>query len=786
GVTATDAPDPVAAGGNITYTGSVTNAGPDAATNTTLSIPLDPDLLFQSITGPAGFTCTTPAVGANGTITCTNASFASGSNVPFTLVAQVNPALESGPDGLIEQTFVISSAVQDPTPANNELTVNTTYTTPDADLSTTNSDSPDPVLPGGTITYTQTATNGGPNAAENATFSETLPASVGFQSIAAPAGWTCATPAIGASGTITCSIASFASGTTANFTVTVEVLASSGTIANTTVVDSDTYDPDNTDNQAAVLTTIDSTPQADLSVSKTTAATNVPNGSTFSYTITVTNDGPADASNPTMTDTLPASLLFESINAPAGWTCTTPAVGATGTITCNATTLADGASAVFTLTVRANGSTGTPTNTATASSATADPNGANGSGSAPPVTLAPASADLGITKTTTATNVPNGSTFSYTISVTNAGPSPASTVTMTDTLPATLLFQSIVAPAGWNCTTPAVGASGTVTCTIATLASGATANFTLTVRANGSTGTVTNSASVMSATADPNGGNGSDDAPPVTLAPASADVSITKTTATTSAPEGSTFSYTIAVTNAGPSAASNVTMTDTLPPGLTFESLVAPPGWACTTGSTITCSIASLASGVTANFTLTVRADANNGTVTNSASVTTSTADPNDGNDSDDAPPVTLAAASADLSIEKSTAATTVEQGDILTYTITVTNSGPSTATGVVVTDTLPSGLQLVTATPSQGTCSGTTTITCNLGTLLNGANATITLQTLVTATSGTISNTASVDGNEIDPDGGDTTSTTPPIPVSAAATAQIPTLSEWMLLLLA
>jgi uncharacterized repeat protein (TIGR01451 family) len=665
GVTATDSPDPVNAGSNITYTGTVTNAGPDAAANATFQIPMHPSLLFQSLTGPAGFTCNPPAVGGNALITCTIASLASGASIPFTFVARVNPSLASGPDGVIEQSFLAGTSNGDPVAANNELDVFTQYLTPDADISVTNSDTPDPVLPGGTITYTQTLTNNGPNPATNVTFTETLPASVGFVSIAPAAGYTCTTPAVGASGTITCSIASLASGATGTFTVIVNVEATSGTIGNTVTGDSDTNDPDGTDNVAGTTTTIVAGPTADLSVTKSTNATSASPGTDITYAIVLTNNGPDAATAVVLTDTLPAQLQFRSITRPTGFTCTTPAIGANGTITCNAATMANGATATFTLVARvAPGATsGTITNTASVSAATGDPDGGDSSGSSGGVALAPASADLAIVKTTTTTTAPAGSTFSYTITLTNGGPNAASSVVMTDVLPASLLFQSIAAPAGFTCTTPAAGANGTVTCNAATLANGANAVFTLTVRvASGSTsGTATNTAGVTSATADPDNGDTSDPAPPVTLAPASSDVSITKSTNTTSASTGQT-----------------------------------------------------------------------------------------------------------------------------VTWTIGVSNAGPSIATNVVVTDTLPAGVQFVSATPSQGTCSGTTNVTCSLGNLASGANATITLQAVVTATSGTISNTASVSTTG-DPDNTDNSTTTPPFPVGEPATpAQIPTLSEWALIALA
>jgi uncharacterized repeat protein (TIGR01451 family) len=665
-VTATDSPDPVNAGSNITYSGTVTNAGPDAATNTALTVALSPSVLFQSIVAPTGFTCTTPAVGATGLITCTNASFASGANLPFTIVAQVNPSLGSGPDGYVQTDFEIHSDNGDPA-LPNEVDVITQFLTPDADLSATNTDTPDPVAPGGTITYTQTITNNGPDTATTVTFSETLPASVAFVSFTQNSGPTfnCTTPAVGANGAITCTAPSLATGATATFTLVINDVNTTSTLGNTVVVDSATNDPDGLDNTATASTTIIAAASADLSVNKTTPTTNAAPGTDIVYTITLTNSGPDAATSVVLTDTLPAQLQFRSISAPAGFTCTTPAVGATGTITCNAATLANGATATFTLTARvAPGATGTITNTAGVSAATGDPDSGDSTGTSGGVVVTATSADLSIVKNTASTSARAGSTFSYTIAVANAGPNAASNVVMTDVLPAQLLFESITSPAGFTCTTPAVGSSGTITCTAATLASGATATFTLNVRvaANATTGTVTNNAGVTTTTGDPDGTDNNDAAPPVTLAPASADLSITKTTA-----------------------------------------------------------------------------------------------------------------------------ATSVMPGGTLTYTITVANAGPSAATGVVVSDTLPAGTQFVSATPSQGSCSGTTTVTCNLGTINNGANATITLQTLVTATTGTISNSATVTSPVSDPDEGDQLATTPPIPVGEPVSpAAIPTLSEWALLGLA
>jgi uncharacterized repeat protein (TIGR01451 family) len=507
-VTASGMPASVQAGNNVTFSGNIINLGPDAAANGKLIVFFDSRFLYQSMTGPAGFSCTTPAVGATGTITCTNASFAV-SSVPFSIVAKVDPALLSGPGGTIDQAFVSGSDVSDPQHANDTAHVFTNYTTPHADLVVTNSDAPDPVVSGGTITYTQTVTNQGPDTAVNLTVSQLVPSGTTFLSMVA-AGYSCTTPAVGGTGAVTCTAPSLASGAGGTLTMVVTVTASSGTVQDTVAVSSDTYDPAPGTNSAIANTTIQSA-NADLVISKTTGSTTATPGAAVAYTITVTNNGPSPAAAVVMNDVLPAALLFQSLAAPAGFSCTLPAVGATGTINCTGAALASGATASFTLNVTiANSSTGAVSNTATTSAATADGNSGNNTSTAALAAPPASSADLSISKTTATTSVPAGGTLNYTISVTNNGPSAASSVVMTDILPASLRFASISTPAGFSCMTPAVGANGTITCTAATMASGTTATFTLSTTVSPSaTGTISNTAGVSSATNDPTPGNGS-------------------------------------------------------------------------------------------------------------------------------------------------------------------------------------------------------------------------------------------------------------------------------------
>jgi len=140
---------------------------------------------------------------------------------------------------------------------------------------------------------------------------------------------------------------------------------------------------------------------------------------------------------------------------------------------------------------------------------------------------------------------------------------------------------------------------------------------------------------------------------------------------------------------------------------------------------------------------------------------------------------------SADLTIMKvATGAFVI--GEPSTFTITVTNGGPTAADDVTVTDVLPAGATFVSATPSQGSCSGTTTVTCTLGTIAHGSAATIVLVVRPTAV-GPLSNTATVTSTTPDGDSLDNASTAPvQVQPAPAALAAVPTLDPTVLMVLA
>ncbi len=253
-VTKVDSPDPVVAGSNITYTIMVANAGPDTATSETLTDALA-GTTFVSLACPAGWVCTTPAVGTTGTVSATNAGQTSGANDQFTLVVNVAAATPNGTT--ITNTATVNSSVADPNTVNNSATQTTTVSA-GADLSVTKSDSPDPVVANGNVTYTITVLNSGPFVATSAALTDATPANTTFVSLT-QVGWVCTTPPVGGSGTVSCTNASVAVAATTTFTLVVNVNAgtANGTIiSNTATVSSAVSDPVSANDTATTTTTV--------------------------------------------------------------------------------------------------------------------------------------------------------------------------------------------------------------------------------------------------------------------------------------------------------------------------------------------------------------------------------------------------------------------------------------------------------------------------------------------------------------------------------------------------
>jgi uncharacterized repeat protein (TIGR01451 family) len=252
----------------------------------------------------------------------------------------------------------------------------------------------------------------------------------------------------------------------------------------------------------------------------------------------------------------------------------------------------------------------------------------------------------------------------------------------------------------------------------------------------------------------------------------STDLSITKITSTPSVNLGGTCNYTLQVTNNGPSTASNVTVTDVLPAGATYLN-DSGTGWTCNqVAGTITCTLPTLAVGPAAPITINTIAPASTtGTLNNQATVSSGTIDTNSVNNTSAVAAVNVVASAA-VTIVKTTGAALAYSGQSVTYSLAVSNAGPTSALNVSVTDVLPAGAGFVSAAGAGWTCGQAAgTVTCTTPVLAVGAAPAISLVFTAppTATATTLSNTATVSGTGITPAPGTTsTSAIPLLPASA------------------
>ena len=482
---------------------------------------------------------------------------------------------------------------------------------------------------------------------------------------------------------------------------------------------------------------------ADLSIAQSDAPDPALVGGTLVYTLTESNVGPTVADGVTVTDTLPAGVVFVSATSTRG-SCSQ----SSGVVTCTFASLPSGATASQTITVTPT-QPGTITNSASvAASAPSDPDTSNNA--ATTSTTVNAVADLALTKTETPNPVQAGRSLGYALTVTNNGPSTATGVTVTDPLPATVSFAAASASQG-ECS-----GTTTITCNLGALAAGAQATVTITVTAD-QAGTVTNTASVSSETTDPSRSNNS--ATATTTVDPAADLALTKTGAPSSV-VGSSLTYTLTVTNNGPSAAAGVTVSDTLPPNVTFDSAVSSADSCNRASGTVICAIGTLAAGAQATVTIVVT-PTKTGTIASTAQVSSQTADPVASNNVASAGTIVTAAgggAAADLAVTQIAAPDPVRVGGDLTYTISVKNIGQGAAPGTGFLDWLPAGVELVSVAADQGSCDEQVRLVlCDLGTIRPDRTATVTIRVVPTL-AGAIINSAFALSSKPDSRGDDNT----------------------------
>ena len=594
------------------------------------------------------------------------------------------------------------------------------------------------------VVFTITVTNTGTIGATGVVVEDLLPAGLAFVS---------STPSQGAyvSGTGVWTVGAIGVGANATLAITATATAN-GAVTNTAEVtaaveaDRDST-PDNQnageDDQASVLVT---TSQIDLSLAKIVNDNTPTNGQNITFTLTVSNAGPGNATGVVVEDILPAGLTFVSSTPSQGSYVSGTGVWTVGAINSGANATLDIVATVATI--------GAKTNTAEVTAAdqndtdSTPDNGVGTEDDQASATVTPEVADLSITKTVDDNTPDKNQNVVFTIIVTNAGPQAATGVQVTDLLPAGLTFVSSTQSQGTY-------ASGTGIWTVGTINSAA--NATLTITATTATiGAKTNTAQVTDVDqfdSDSTPGNNvgtEDDQASSVVTPNVADLSITKTVDDNTPNRNQNVNFTITLTNGGPIGATGVTVTDLLPAGLTFVS--ATPSVGSYSNTTGVWTVGSVASGANATLNI-VATTAAIGAKTNTAEVSASNqfdADSTPGNSvgtEDDQASATVTPTIADLSLIKTVNLPNQPVGQNVVFTLTLANAGPDAATGVSVTDLLPAGLTFVSSTPSQGTYNATTGL-WTVGTINSGANATLAITATVNGL-GTLANSAQVTASD-------------------------------------
>ncbi|MCZ7648418.1 MAG: DUF11 domain-containing protein [Planctomycetota bacterium] len=500
--------------------------------------------------------------------------------------------------------------------------------------------------------------------------------------------------------------------------------------------------------------------QVDLMVEKVDDVDPVIAGNTATYTVTVTNLGPSDASGVELTENLsiPTEASVTSITPSAGTYA--PALSPTGVWSLGA--LAAGANATLTVVVAVDSSAADGDNLANSITITdstePDSDGSNNMDSE--TTNIDRQYDLVVTKVDNVDPVLAGNSVAYTVTITNNGPSDASGIALTEnlTLPSGASVNSIT-PSGMT-------SYSDPTWTVGDLPAGAseTLIIVLDVASSASDADMISNTATLSAFAETDTNNANDSATETTDIDRQIDLTLMKDDSADPVLAGDTLIYTVTLTNNGPSDATDIEVAENLVlpvSGTTLVSIV-PSSGSYGTSSTDpmgTWTLPSLAAGAMETLTVTIDVDftaANGLTVTNTASVTAvDETRINLGDDSDTE--VTTIRRSIDLTVTKMGDNSMPFVGETVTFTLTVSNAGPHDATSVALTDVLPAQLDFVSAS-GDGTYTSASGV-WNVGTLASGATAMLTIVTTVIG-AGDFTNTAAVATvNELDANLGDNSS---------------------------
>ena len=588
------------------------------------------------------------------------------------------------------------------------------------------------VNPGSVLTYSYSLTNQGGSSTQALSVTDVLPANVTYVagSGGANSSYNAATRTLtltpkGVTGTP--GVLEAGQTTQVSFQVTVNTAAAGTSLLNTgSVTETDGYGESSTFSTNTTSTPVNAA--ADLSITKSFSPDAVTaHLGTTTMTLTAENAGPSEATNVVVTDTFPAELTL--ITAPAGCDLSDR------TYTCRVTgNLGVGVGWVFDFGgISPTSGTGVVTNSASVNSGTFDPNFGNNTATAELKVNAPVN-NLTISKTlnSQSSTISAGEAVAFGFTVFNGGQETLHSVVLTDSI-----------PTGFTPTCPTVAVvvscvigGSLITITLQDLNPGDGEGFVLAESTDPSMTPTTATDSASATSLSP-----TDVVVDSNTASASVDVIndpellITKNvTSTPSA--GQPVNYQVVITSLGPSTANNVVVVDTLPSNLTASELAGViPSDCSLSGYEITCRIGTLAPDSPVTFNFQVPLPPGGGTFVNSVSGSA------DNSQTVNASATTTVAAEPFLAVSKSVSPTTAKVGDVVTYTLGVSNTGLGIAHGVVVDDNaISNGLQLLSSTAEPGSFD-LTTGTWTVGTLAPGASSTISVKAKVLQ-AGLLSNT--------------------------------------------
>ncbi len=686
-------------GQEVTFTTTVSNAGPDGATGVSIRESLAPGLtLVSADPGRGNFNTST------GVWTIPNVDVDESVSISITATVDATGLLASDAEVIAaDQTDINSTPDNDDSEENDQDSVAVSALISDLSLSQQVDVSRPNV--GDEIEFTVIVSNDGPNPATGVRVADMLPAGITPLSSIVNAGNYRAIDGIWDIGDV-------AVGATPTLMLRGRVDTSEDSINTAEIIAADQFDPDSIagndavgeDDQETVL--VD--PQvADLSLSKTLLAVSRPNiGDQVTFQIEVVNDGPDAASNLVVLDSLPAGLSFLSSNSMSfddetgQWSI--------GDLDADET-------ATLTIVARVDATTDLINSAEVFSVDQFDPDSTPNSGvgsedDQDSATVTTASADLSLTKTADNSTPNVGQDVTFTITVNNSGPDQATGISVRDRLPQGLELVSADESSGDYDINTGVW-------TIESIANLGFATLTLVATAT-STDLVTNSAEIIASDQDDpdsdpdNGDPDEDDFAQVEIRGQQIDLSLTKIIDVVRPNVGDNVTIETTLRNDGPAAATGVIVTDTLPAGVSLvESTPQQGTFDPTTGQW---NAGSLDIGEETTLTIIAKVDQILGQAVNTAEVTSANQPdldsiPGDGDQNDDdQDSVSFSTPVADLSLTKTASDTTPNVGDRVTFEIVLTNEGPDAATGVVVNDLLPSGLAFESDRPTSGTYDST------------------------------------------------------------------------------